>query len=254
MEQLVMVRFFTLKGLSPRDIHNELESVYMDEAICLSTVCKWHERLMQEGTELFVDPRSGRSLENDLADALRAMIQEFPFTSYQLLCIHFRLGKATCLRILRDILRWQKFNVRWVPHSRGYTQRGERMSISKDLLRVLRENQKIGFANVMTVDESWFSIEYAHQLVSILCTDEIPGKIKQKIDTEKCLISVLLSVNWIHSLPEVPKGTLYDTTFFRDDVFGLFACKRMGTEPKTDAERNLIASWQCASPHLEEIE
>jgi hypothetical protein len=80
MEPLVMVRFFILKGLSPRDIHNELESVYMDEAVCLSTVCKWHKRLMQEGTELFVDPRSGRSLENDLADVLRAMIQKFPFT------------------------------------------------------------------------------------------------------------------------------------------------------------------------------
>jgi hypothetical protein len=31
MEQRAVIRFFTLKGLSPRDIHTELESVYRDE-------------------------------------------------------------------------------------------------------------------------------------------------------------------------------------------------------------------------------
>jgi hypothetical protein len=69
-----MVHFFTLKGLSPKDIHTEYESVYMDEALCLRTVYKWHEDFMQGTTELFDDPRSGRLVQNDLADALRAMI------------------------------------------------------------------------------------------------------------------------------------------------------------------------------------
>jgi hypothetical protein len=32
--------FFTLKGLSPKDVHTELESVYMDEAVYLRTVYK----------------------------------------------------------------------------------------------------------------------------------------------------------------------------------------------------------------------
>jgi hypothetical protein len=47
MEQCPVVRFFTLKGLSPKDIHTELESVYMNEALCLRTVYKRHERFMQ---------------------------------------------------------------------------------------------------------------------------------------------------------------------------------------------------------------
>jgi hypothetical protein len=46
----------------------------------------------------------------------------------------------------------------------------------------------------------------------------VPERIKQKIDTEKCLISVIWSVNGIHSLLDVPKGTTYDTTFFCDVV------------------------------------
>jgi hypothetical protein len=54
-----VVRLVTLKGLSPRDLHIELETVYMDEALCLRTVDKWHKRFMQGRTELFDDRRSG---------------------------------------------------------------------------------------------------------------------------------------------------------------------------------------------------
>jgi transposase len=69
-----VVRFLILKGLSSRDIHTELESVYMDESLGLCTVYKWHGRFMQGRTELFDGPRFGRSPQNDLADALRVMI------------------------------------------------------------------------------------------------------------------------------------------------------------------------------------
>jgi hypothetical protein len=41
-----MVRFFTLKDLSPKDIHTEFESVYIDEVLCLCTIYKWREHLM----------------------------------------------------------------------------------------------------------------------------------------------------------------------------------------------------------------
>jgi hypothetical protein len=48
--------------------------------------------------------------------------------------------------------------------------------------------------------------------------DEVPERIKQEIDTEKWLISVLWSVNGIHSLLDVPNGIAYNTTFFCDVV------------------------------------
>jgi hypothetical protein len=58
-------------------------------------------------------------------------------------------------------------------------------------LRVLKENQKTGFANIITGDESWFYFEYPHQSVWDPSRDEVLEKIKQKIDMEKCLISVI---------------------------------------------------------------
>jgi hypothetical protein len=153
MEQHAVVHFFALKGQSPRDIQTELKQVYGDEALCLRAVYKWHECFMQGRTELFDNPRSGRPLQNDLVDALCAMIQEFPFTSYKRLCIHFRIAKTTCLCILHDVLHVKKFNLWWVPHSLDDAQKAERVSLSTNLLRVLKENQKTGFANIITGDE-----------------------------------------------------------------------------------------------------
>jgi hypothetical protein len=79
IEQRAVAYFFTLNGLSLKDIHTEYESVQIDEALCLQTVYIWHKHFMQGRSELFDDPRSGRPLQNDFVDALRAMIQEFPF-------------------------------------------------------------------------------------------------------------------------------------------------------------------------------
>jgi histone-lysine N-methyltransferase SETMAR len=218
MEQCAVIRFFTFKGLSPRDIHTELISVYGYEVLDLRAVYKWHERFMQGRTELFDNPRSGRPLQNDLADAIRAMIQEFLFTSCKRLCIHIRIAKATYLRIFQDVLQVKKFNLRWVPHFLDDAQKAERVSLSTDILKILKENQKTRSINIITGDESWFYFEYPHQSVWAPSRDELPERIKQKIGTEKCLISVIWSVNGIDSLLDVPKGTTYNTTFFCDVV------------------------------------
>jgi hypothetical protein len=218
MEQRAVIRFFTLKGLSPVDIHAELDSVYGEEALCLRAVYKWYDRFHQGRTELFDDPRSGRPQQNDLAGALGAMLEEFPFISCKRLCIHFRIGKSTCLRILHEVLRLKKFNLRWVPHSLDDSQKAERVSLSADLLKILLEDQETFFANVLTGDESWFYFEYPHESIWAPSRDDVPEKIEQKIDTEKCLISIIWSVNGIHSLLDVPKGTTYNSTFFCDIV------------------------------------
>jgi hypothetical protein len=115
--------------------------MYGDEALCLRAVDKWHELFTQERTGLFDNPRSGRPLQNDLADALGAMIQEFPFTSCKHLCIHFRIAKTICLRILHDVLQAKKFNSRGASHSLDDAQKAERISLSKDLLRVLKKTK-----------------------------------------------------------------------------------------------------------------
>jgi hypothetical protein len=93
-------------------------------------------------------------LRNDLAQALSATLQEYLFPSCKKFCVHFRIGKATCLRILRDVLHREKFTLHWIPHSLHSNQKAERMTLSHGLLEVLKKNEKDDFGNVLTGDES----------------------------------------------------------------------------------------------------
>jgi hypothetical protein len=58
MEQRAVTRFFTLKGLKARAIHAELVSVYLEDALALATVKKWHKQLRRKGVvEIIPMPR-----------------------------------------------------------------------------------------------------------------------------------------------------------------------------------------------------
>jgi hypothetical protein len=48
-------------------------------------------------------------------------------------------------------------------------------------VRVLKENQKTWFGNIITDHESWFYFEYPHQSVWAPSRDEVPERIKQKL-------------------------------------------------------------------------
>jgi hypothetical protein len=54
----------------------------------------------------------------------------------------------------------------------------------------------------------WFFL-YPRDSVWAALRDELPQRIKQKTDMEKCLASILSSVDGIGSLLNVPKGTTH---------------------------------------------
>jgi hypothetical protein len=177
-EGRAVVSFFTLKDLSPHDIYTEIESVSMDETLCLCTIHKWYGHFMQERTRLFDDRRSGPLFRNGLADSLRAMIQNFLFTSRKRLCTRFRLAGRICFGILFNVLHFKKFNLWWVGHSLDNGQNAERMSFSTDLLKILKEDQANDFAQVITGDESWFHSDCLCELVWVPPRDDVPERIK----------------------------------------------------------------------------
>jgi hypothetical protein len=70
----------------------------------------------------------------------------------------------------------------------------------------------------MKGDESWFFLHYPHDSIWAGYRDELLVQINPEIEVEKCLISVIWSVNGIDSLVDISKGELYNSAFFRDVV------------------------------------
>jgi hypothetical protein len=115
---------------------------------------------------------------------------------------------------LHDELALQKFNLRWVPHTLDFAQKRNRVTFSRALLELLRREQENNFEHVVTGDESWFVLHYPNESIWVESRDEVPVRIKQTIDAEKCLISILWFVSGIHSLVDIPKGESYNSAFF----------------------------------------
>jgi hypothetical protein len=74
------------------------------------------------------------------------------------------------------------------------------------------------FEYMMTGDESWFYSYNTPDAAWEASRDELPERIKRKIDPRKCLISVLWSVTEIHHLIDVRPGMKYNSSFFCDVV------------------------------------
>jgi hypothetical protein len=245
MEPRAVARFFTLKGMSPTDIHTGLEFVYMSEALCLCTIYKCHECFVQERTELCDDPPPGRPLQNDLADTRLAMIQEFSFTSCKRLCIQFRVANSTCLGIWYDVLRLAMFNLGTVPHSRWRSKGRTGITFHRPFESSQRRSKE---RLCSSYNRRWIMTLF--RLSSSVVLRPVQRWCSRNNQTSDChrksLMSVIWSVNGIRSLLEVPKGTRDNSTFFCDVVMPDML-KNVCTQPKTEPERNLDVCWQCAS-------
>jgi hypothetical protein len=72
--------------------------------------------------------------------------------------------------------------------------------------------------------------------------------VSPKIYIEKCLISVFWSVNGIHSLLDVPKGSTYNTAFFCDQVVPSLV-QGITSHGRRKPVQGFMIHFDNASPH-----
>jgi hypothetical protein len=119
---------------------------------------------------------------------------------------HLVIGKATCLRILHKDIGLVKCHLGWITHTFSAGQKSERVSYSRQLLAIVEQQQSMDFEYVITSDESWFYFDNPLDAAWAASRDELPERVKRKIDTGESQISVVWSVNGILYLIDVPQG------------------------------------------------
>jgi hypothetical protein len=162
--------------------------------------------------------------------------------------VHFGIGKATCLRILHDVLRREQFALGSVPYSVEGNQKAERMTFSHRLLEILKKDKEKDFRNGLAGNESWFYFEYLHHSAWAISRDEMSEIIKHKIDTEKCLVSIIWSVNGIHSVLGLPKGTTHNSAFFCDWIMPDLV-ENFCAQDRRKTHEGIVAHLNNACPH-----
>jgi hypothetical protein len=124
--------------------------------------------------------------------------------------------KEDLLASFYDTLGMKKVHLRWVSHTLDTNQKAERVTLSHGILSALRSIRFTGFQSAITRDESRFFLYFPRDLIWAASRDDVPERVSQKINTEKCLISLLWSLNGIHSPVDVLKGSTDNSTLFCD--------------------------------------
>jgi hypothetical protein len=76
--------------------------------------------------------------------------------------------------------------------------RGLRLQKCLELLGVLDGMEAGKFRNIVTGDESWFTLECQHSAKWTVSRDDVPEKVRQAIGTSKVMLTVIWGVNWFH--------------------------------------------------------
>jgi histone-lysine N-methyltransferase SETMAR len=152
------IKVRTALSISARVIHDELTSVYGDEAPSLSTVERW-SKLFREGREEIEDKaRPGRPITETTAEnveQVRLLIDDDPRITIDDIQEQTDLSYGTVQRIIVDHLKLRKIAARYIPKDLTDLQRAERVRICKQNVAKIHQGTW-RLCDVITGDESWF--------------------------------------------------------------------------------------------------
>jgi transcriptional antiterminator len=105
------------------------------------------------------EPRSGHPPVEFLDIQILSNLEKNPFHSAYSLAEFLKVSHATILKHLHDALGMKHFHSRLTRHQATEQLRAERMKKFQDLLPLLEKMEASNFRNIVTDDESWFTLE-----------------------------------------------------------------------------------------------
>ena len=149
----IMVR--TALHIQTRIIHDELYTVYGDEASSLGTVERW-PMFFREGREEVEDEAwPGRPITQTTSDNIekvRLLISDDPYSTIEEVQEQTGLNYGTIHRIITDHLHLRKISARYVPKQMTDLQRAERF-------RICKENSRKNMALAFVWCNNWWWVE-----------------------------------------------------------------------------------------------
>lgn len=152
------IRVRTALQIQPTAIHNELHTVFGDQAPPLRTVQRWSKWFREGREEVEDEERSGRPVTEttpENIDQVRHLIDDDPYLTVDEIEEQTGLSHGTVQRIISDHLQLRKITARYVPKHLTNSQKAERVRICEENLSKFKQGVW-RLSDVVTGDESWF--------------------------------------------------------------------------------------------------
>ncbi|CAF5131931.1 unnamed protein product, partial [Rotaria sp. Silwood1] len=162
------IKVRTALNIEATTIHDELHTVFGDEAPSYRTVARWAQWVREGREEIEDEERSGRPVTEttlDNIEEIRSIVNDDPHVTIAELQEHTGLSYGTVHRILSDHLELRKITAHYIPKQLKDYQRDERVRICKENLSRFTEGGW-RLSDVITGDESWFFHQQSGRKVS----------------------------------------------------------------------------------------
>jgi hypothetical protein len=215
MDQRSICIFLAMKGLSFRDIHNELIAVLGPDATAYSTVTKY---LRQRHLWALSSDTPDKSPTKIIDDAILDALARQPFSSIR------ELAKLTCIAtstVYRHLTRWLGFivkHLRWVRHCSTDTQNASRVTPANRLLHEIRLIERHDWHSIMTLDESWLYFPICHEQIWLRPDEEPPERARHTIQDQKIMVTITWNLLGFPVVDALPKRRIFNEEYYLDNI------------------------------------
>lgn len=197
VEYRAVIKFLTLEGIAPKEIHERMSKVYSNDSPSYSTVKRWSALFKGGRRSLDDDDRSGRpstSVNEDSIKQIERLILSDRRITIAELEEETRLSHGSIVNIIHDHLNMNKISARWVPKFLTLDLKQKRVDISQENLELMRNDFDKFKNRIVTGDETWIyhydpeskrqSMEWHHP------TSPPPKKFKSSRSVKKIMATV----------------------------------------------------------------
>jgi hypothetical protein len=156
MTQRPIVAYLSLKEMSAREIHDEIVATLGPDAVSYSSVTRYLRKERFPPLKPEPHPADVQRDFDDSDQAILTVLEDSPFALVWQLSRLTHLPSTTVYRRPTQSLGFVARHLRWVPHALSDAQKGERVNLSRRLLRMLEVQRDRAWHDIVTLDESWF--------------------------------------------------------------------------------------------------
>lgn len=153
-----VIRYLGLKGLTPKEIHDDMVGTLGEKAPSYTTVKKWASEFKQGRESLEDDPRCGRPVTvstEDVIDHVQKIILDDRRTTERKIAFELKISQERVHNIIHHELGMNKVSARWVPRLLTPENKRARFLISRDNLALFVRDPENFMDRFITMDETW---------------------------------------------------------------------------------------------------
>lgn len=213
LEKRAVIKYFHLKGFTPKEIKEEMDGTLKEAAPSYSMIKRWVSEFKMGRTSTHDEPRSGRPVEvttPEMIEKIHKIVLGDRRLKLHEIAEAVQISKERVCNILNNILCFHKVCARWVPRLLTADQKMNRKTISQDNLTLFRKNPTEFLRRFITMDETWihhYTPESKLQSKQWIGPGEsAPKKAKSVLSANKVMASVFWDAKGIIFIDYLEKG------------------------------------------------